>query len=49
MSPLLTIPAMFFPLGVLSVSLLKGLFLLLAQAIASIFVYLIVFKTGINN
>lgn len=48
MSPLLTIPAMYFPLGVLSVSVMKGVFLLLAQAMAVISVYYLVFKTSIN-
>lgn len=46
MSPLLTVPAMFFPLGVLSVSIIKGLFLLSAQAIAVISMYHFVFKSG---
>lgn len=48
MSPLLTIPAMYFPLGVLSVSVMKGLFLLIAQATAVISMYYLVFKTQIN-
>lgn len=48
MSPLLTIPAMYFPLGVLSVSVMKGVFLLLAQAMAVLSIYYLVFKTSIN-
>jgi len=48
MSPLLTVPAMFFPLGVLSVSIIKGLCLLSAQALAVISMYHFVFKTGVN-
>ena len=44
MSPLVTIPAMVAPLGVLSVTFTKGLFLLLAQAIAAFTAYELVFK-----
>jgi len=49
MSPLLTVPAMFFPLGVLSVSIIKGLFLLFAQCMAVISIYYFVFTTDINK
>lgn len=44
MSPLVTIPAMVAPLGVLSVTFVKGIFLLLAQAIAAYTAYKMVFK-----
>lgn len=44
MSPLVTIPAMIAPLGVLSVTFTKGLILLLAQAIAAFTAYKMVFK-----
>ena len=44
MSPLVTIPAMVAPLGVLSVTFTKGLFLLLAQAIAAFTAYKMIFK-----